>query len=208
MIDTTDIAVPAGIDKSGRRLFRKGDSLLTEDELQADAEKLYASQVEDLELEQELGLVNRRTRSYDPKTLDVLRTFKAVDDDADSVDGVTADSAKLHLRALEILGQQGKADEYTADSTCWPSRRPRERPHDPRRQTACRLVRNTHRDDSGDQAGAMKDRSRRGLRCRIERCPFLLWVNSSERGRTRSKSTGRDPADAGWSSLSRSAFLL
>ena len=77
MTNTTDIAVPAGVDKKGRRLFRKGDSLLTEDELQADAEMLYASQAEDLELEQELGLVNRRTRSYDPKTLDVLRTFKA-----------------------------------------------------------------------------------------------------------------------------------
>ena len=115
MIDTTDIAVPAGIDKSGRRLFRKGDSLLTEDELQADAEKLYACQVEDLELKQELGLVNRRIRSYEPKTLDCLRTFKAVADDADSVDGDTADSAKLHLRALEILGEQGKADDYSAD---------------------------------------------------------------------------------------------
>jgi hypothetical protein len=115
MIDTTDIAVPAGIDKSGRRLFRKGDSLLTEDELQADAEKLYASQIEDLELDQELGLVNRRVRSHDPATLDCLRTFKAVDDDADSVDGITAESAKLHLRALEILREQGKEDDYSAD---------------------------------------------------------------------------------------------
>jgi hypothetical protein len=44
-----------------------------------------------------------------------LRAFKAVDDDADSVDGVTADSAKLHLRALEILKDQGKADDYSAD---------------------------------------------------------------------------------------------
>ena len=115
MTNTADIAVPAGVDKEGRRLFRKGDSLLTEDELQADAEKLYASQVEDLELEQELGLVNRRIRSYDPKTLDCLRTFKAVGDDADSVDGVTADSAKLHRRALEILKEQGKGDDYTAN---------------------------------------------------------------------------------------------
>jgi hypothetical protein len=115
MIDTTDIAVPAGINKSGQRLFRKGDSLLTEDELQADAEKLYASQAEDLELDQELGLVNRRVRSHDPATLDCLRTFKAVDDDADSVDGVTADSAKLHLRAVEILKDQGKGEDYTAD---------------------------------------------------------------------------------------------
>jgi hypothetical protein len=89
-------------------LFRKGDSLLTEDELQADAEKLYASQAADLELEQELGLVNHRVRSYDPKTLDCLRIFKAIDDDADSVDGDTADSAKLHRRALEILKEQGR----------------------------------------------------------------------------------------------------
>jgi hypothetical protein len=59
---------------------------------------LYASQAKDLELDQELGLVNHRVRSYDPKTIDVLRTLKAVDDDADSVDGVSADSAKLHLR--------------------------------------------------------------------------------------------------------------
>jgi len=35
--------------------------------------------------------------------------------DVDSIDGVTADSAKLHLRALEILKEQGKADDYTAD---------------------------------------------------------------------------------------------
>jgi hypothetical protein len=115
MTNTADIAVPAGVDKEGRRLFRKGDSLLTEDELQAAAEKLHASQVNDLELDQELGLVNQRVRSYDPKTLDVLRTFKAVDDDADSVDGVTAESAKLHLRALEILTKQGKEDDYSAD---------------------------------------------------------------------------------------------
>ena len=39
----------------------------------------------------------------------------AIDQDADSVDGVSADSAKLHLRALEILREQGKADNYTAD---------------------------------------------------------------------------------------------
>jgi hypothetical protein len=45
----------------------------------------------------------------------VLRTFKAVDNDADSVDGFTADSAKLHLRALEILNEQGKGVDYTAD---------------------------------------------------------------------------------------------
>jgi hypothetical protein len=115
MTKTTDIAVPAGVDKEGGRLFRKGDNLLTEDELKDAAEKLYASQAEDLELDQELGLVNQRVRSYDPKTLDILRAFKAVDNDADSVDGVTADSAKLHLRALEILKEQGKADKYTAD---------------------------------------------------------------------------------------------
>jgi hypothetical protein len=41
--------------------------------------------------------------------------MKAIDEDADSVDGVTADSAKLHLRALEILKEEGKADDYTAD---------------------------------------------------------------------------------------------
>ena len=115
MTKTADIAVPAGVDKEGRRFFRKGDSLLTEDELQADAEKLYASQAEDLELEHEVELATQRIRSYDPKTLDVLRTFKAVDDDADSVDGVTADSAKLHLRALEVLKEQGKEDDYSAD---------------------------------------------------------------------------------------------
>jgi len=48
--------------------------------------------------------------------LDVLRAFKAVDDDADSVDGDTPDSAKVHLRALEVLKEQGKkGDDYTAD---------------------------------------------------------------------------------------------
>jgi hypothetical protein len=81
----------------------------------ADAAKLHASPAEDLELKRELGLVNRRVRSYDPKTLDVLRTFKAVAEDADSVDGVTADSAKLHLRALEILKGLGKDNDYSAD---------------------------------------------------------------------------------------------
>jgi len=35
--------------------------------------------------------------------------------DADSVDGVTADSAKLPLRALEILKEQGQGDDYSAD---------------------------------------------------------------------------------------------
>jgi hypothetical protein len=115
MTESIDIAVPAGVDREGRRLFRKGDSLLTEDELQADAEKLYARQLEALELDHELGLVNHRARSHDPATLACLRTFKAVDDDADSVDGVTADSAKLHLRALEILKELGKGDDYTAD---------------------------------------------------------------------------------------------
>jgi hypothetical protein len=63
----------------------------------------------------EFGLVNHRVRSCDPARLDCLRTFKAIDDDADSVDGVTANSAKLHLRALEILEVQGKGDDYTAD---------------------------------------------------------------------------------------------
>ena len=115
MIKTTDIAEPAGSDREGRRLFRLGGQLLTEDELQVAAEKLHASQAKDLELDQELGRVNQRVRSYDPATLDVLRTFKAVDDDADSVDGVTADSAKLHLRALEVLKEQGKEDDYSAD---------------------------------------------------------------------------------------------
>jgi len=115
MIKTTDIAEPAGSDREGRRLFRLGGQLLTEDELQAAVEKLHASQAEDLELEREVELANRRSRSYDPSTLDVLRNFKAIDDDADSVDGVTADSAKLHLRALEILKEQGKGDDYTAD---------------------------------------------------------------------------------------------
>jgi hypothetical protein len=57
-----------------------------------------------------------RPRVPEPRgRLDVLRAFKAVDDDADSVDGVTADSAKHHLRALEILTGQGKADDYSAD---------------------------------------------------------------------------------------------
>ena len=96
-------------------MFRKGDSLLTEDELQADAEKLYASQAADLELDRELGLVNQRVRSYDPKTLDCLRNFRAVDEDADSVDRDTGDSAKLHLRALQVLKEQGKEDDYSAD---------------------------------------------------------------------------------------------
>jgi hypothetical protein len=114
MTKIAELAVPADVDKEGRRLFRKGDRLLTEDELLADAEKLYARLAEDLELEEELGLANR-VRSQDPKTLDVLRAFKAVDNDADSVDGVTADSAKLHLRALEILKEQGKGDDYTPD---------------------------------------------------------------------------------------------
>jgi hypothetical protein len=109
------IAKPAGVDKEGRRLYLKGDKLLTEDELLTAVEKDYADEAEAVALDYELGLVNRRVRSHDPKTLDVLRAFKVVDDDADSVDGDTADSAKLHLRALEILGEQGKADNYTAD---------------------------------------------------------------------------------------------
>jgi hypothetical protein len=115
MTDTTDIAIVAGVDKSGRRLFRLGREVLTEDELEAAAEKQYARQIEHLELDQELGLVNQRVRSHDPKTLDCLRTFKAVADDADSVDRDTADSAKLHLRALEILKNEGKEDNYSAD---------------------------------------------------------------------------------------------
>jgi hypothetical protein len=114
------IAKPAGVDKEGRRLYLKGDKLLTDDELLAAVENDVAKEAEDAAFEREFGLVNpkpgrNRVRSYDPKTLDCLRTFKAVDEDADSVDGVTADSAKLHLRALEILGEQGKADNYTAD---------------------------------------------------------------------------------------------
>jgi hypothetical protein len=35
--------------------------------------------------------------------------------DVDSIDGVTADSAKLHLRALEILKKEGTSDDYSAD---------------------------------------------------------------------------------------------
>jgi hypothetical protein len=62
-----------------------------------------------------VGLVNRRVRSHDPATLNVLRALKAVEDDADSVDGVTADSVKLHLRALELLKEPSKADDYTVD---------------------------------------------------------------------------------------------
>jgi len=77
MTKHTDIAVPAGVDKEGRRLFRKGDSLLTEDELQADVEKLYASQAENLELDREIELASQRVRrSYDPKTLNVLRASR------------------------------------------------------------------------------------------------------------------------------------
>ena len=40
------------------------------------------------------------------------RSIKAVDEDADSVDGVTADSARLHLRALEVLNEQGKDERF------------------------------------------------------------------------------------------------
>jgi hypothetical protein len=50
-----------------------------------------------------------------PRRSTALRTFKTVDDDADSVDGNTAESAKLHLRALEILEEQGQEDDYSAD---------------------------------------------------------------------------------------------
>jgi hypothetical protein len=114
------IAKPAGVDKEGRRLYLKGDKLLTADELQAAVEDEYAKAVEDAKFEREFGLVNpelgrHRVRSYDPKRLDVLRAFKVVDDGADSVDGVTAESAKLHLRTLEILKEQGKGDDYTAE---------------------------------------------------------------------------------------------
>lgn len=114
------IAEPAGFDREGRRLYLKDSKLLTDDELQAAVENDYEKAAEEAEFEREFGLVNpepgrNRVRSYDPKTLDCLRSFKAVDEDADSVDGVTADSAKLHLRALEILGEQGKADDYSAD---------------------------------------------------------------------------------------------
>jgi hypothetical protein len=112
MSKSADIAVPAGVNESGQRLFARGSRLLTEDELLAAVEEDYEKAAEEAELDQELGLVNRRVRSYDPKTLDCLRTFKAVDANADSVDGVTAESAKLHLRALEILGE---GDDYTAD---------------------------------------------------------------------------------------------
>jgi hypothetical protein len=110
----TDFAEPAGV-REGVRIFRKGGRLLTEDELLAAVEEDYAKAAEEVALDRELGLVNRRVRSYDPATLDCLRTFKAIDDDADSVDGVTADSAKLHLRALEVLKEQGKGDDYSAD---------------------------------------------------------------------------------------------
>jgi hypothetical protein len=106
---------PRGRRQGKPAIVSEGDTLLTEDELEADVEKLHASQVEDLEFERELGLVNRRVRSYDPKTLDVLRTFKAVDDDADWSTGSRPTRPKLHLRALEIRKGQGKADDYTAD---------------------------------------------------------------------------------------------
>jgi hypothetical protein len=112
---TSGIAEPAGVDDRGRRLFRLKGQLLNEDELQAHVEKLYASEAEDVELDRELGLVNRRTLSYDPKTLDFLRTLKAIDDEAEAVDGETAASVKLHLRAVEILEAQGKAGNYSAD---------------------------------------------------------------------------------------------
>jgi hypothetical protein len=95
--------------------FEKDGKLLTADELLATVEEDYAKAAEDAELDRELELLNCRVRSHDPATLDVLKTFKAVDENADSVDGVTADSAKLHLRALEVLKEQGKGDDYTAD---------------------------------------------------------------------------------------------
>lgn len=110
-----NIAVPARVNESGQRLFAKGSRLLTEDELLEAVEEEYAEAAEDIALDRELRLGNQRVRSYDPKTLGVLRTFKAVDNDADSVDGVTADSAKLHLRALEILKEKGRADDYAVD---------------------------------------------------------------------------------------------
>jgi hypothetical protein len=111
------IAKPAGVDDEGRRLYLKDGKLLTDDELLAAVEKDYADEAEDVAFE--LAFAARRlddgSRSDDPEMLDYLRSIKAVDDDADSVDGVTADSAKLYFRALEILNEQGKEDDYSAN---------------------------------------------------------------------------------------------
>jgi len=79
LTDNTDIAVPAGVDREGRRLFRKGDSLLTEDELQADAEKLYAARSRTSNSTRNSGS-SISTYAY---TLNVLRAFK-VDHSADA----------------------------------------------------------------------------------------------------------------------------
>jgi hypothetical protein len=111
------IAKPAGVDDEGRHLYLKDGKLLTDDELLAAVEKDYADEAEDVAFE--LAFAAHRldddSRSDDPKTLDYLRSIKAVDDDADSVDGVTADSAKVHLQAMQILKDKGKEDDYTAD---------------------------------------------------------------------------------------------
>lgn len=69
MSNTAHIAVPAGVNESGQRLFARGSRLLTEDELLAAVEDDYEKAAEEAELGQELGLVNQRVRSYDPKTL-------------------------------------------------------------------------------------------------------------------------------------------
>ena len=95
--------------------FEKDDKLLTAAELLATVEEDYGKAAEDVALEHELGFVNRRVRSHDPATLDYLRSIKADPDDAETVDSETAASTKLHLRALEILKDQGKGDDYTAD---------------------------------------------------------------------------------------------
>ena len=80
---TRAIAEPAGVDKQGRRLYLKGDKLLTEDELQAAVENDYAKDAEDAAFDREFGLSDpgpgrSRVRSYDPKTLDVLRAFQKI----------------------------------------------------------------------------------------------------------------------------------
>ena len=109
------IAKPAGTDNEGRRLFELRGRLITETELTEYAAELHRTEAEDAQLDAELQLANHRAKSYDPETLDVLKAIKAVPVDAESVDGVTAESAKLHLRALEILKEQGNGDDYSAD---------------------------------------------------------------------------------------------
>jgi hypothetical protein len=111
------IAKPAGVDDEGRQLYLKDGKLLTDDELLAAVEKDYADEAEDVAFELEFAAhrLDDGSRSDDPKTLDYLRSIKVVDDDADSVDGVTAESAKVHLQAMQILKNEGKEDNYSAD---------------------------------------------------------------------------------------------